>query len=80
MHIVSSFIVSFLSWYFLGGKVGLNVFVLFLLYLPTIRQLNCSNHILCNSLRETSVLLFRSLTQFYQQFSDLNVRFLKNID
>ena len=49
MHIVSSFVVSFLSWYFLGGKVGLNVLVFFLLYLPTICQVDLSGHFPCNS-------------------------------
>ena len=80
MHIVSSFIISFLSWYFLGGKVGLNVFIFFRLYLPMIYLPGWSFQSLSMLVDVKDFQVAFPLANFYQQFSDLNAKFLKNMD
>ena len=79
---MSSFIISFLSWYcfwYFFGKVGLNA--LWFLYLPVICKVVRSNHFLCKTVvKRRDFRVAFPLADFNQQFSDLNAKFLKNMD
>ena len=61
------------------GKVGLNV--LWFLYLPVISKVVRSNHFLCKTVvKRRDFRVAFPLADFNQQFSDLNAKFLKNMD